>query len=42
VIPEGQDSADSSTPAIAAMALVILFVMVDVAVYCILTFRLSL
>jgi hypothetical protein len=42
VIPDHQDSAESSAPAIAAIALVILLVVADVTVYCVLTFRLSL
>jgi hypothetical protein len=42
VIPDRQDLADSSAPAIAAIVLVVLFVVVDVTVYCVLTFRLSL
>lgn len=42
VIPDGQDSAGSSAPAIAAIALVILFVVVDLTAYFVLTFRLSL
>jgi hypothetical protein len=42
VIPDRQDLADSSAPAIAAIVLIVLFVVVDVTVYCVLTFRLSL
>jgi len=42
VIPDHQDSPDSSAPAIAAIALVVLFVVVDVTVFCVLTFRPSL
>ncbi len=41
VIPDGQDSADSSAPAIAAIALVILLIAVEVAVYFILALRIS-
>jgi hypothetical protein len=42
VIPDRQDSADSSGPAIAAIVLVVILVVADVMVYCVLTFRLSL
>ena len=42
VIPDRQDSADSSGPAIAAIVLVVILVVADVTVYCVLTFRLSL